>query len=815
MKLYFELLFTVFLSFNIFAQQSWIRVNQLGYNTGTVKQAVFVTKAGDKPINFELIDVLSDKVVYSSSAISEYGQYACFDNVYRLDFTDLNKTGTYYLRCDETKSVNFKIGTNVYKGAADFLLKYMRQQRCGYNPYLKDSCHTHDGFIVDHPTLDSTHIDVTGGWHDASDYLQYLTTSANATYQMLFAYQQNPGAFGDEYDASGLPGKNGIPDILDEAKWGLDWLVKMNPEYGVMFNQIADDRDHMKFTLPTLDSVDYGKGKAGERPVYLVTGKRQGLAKYKNRTTGVSSSAAKFASAFSLGADLLKNYYPQFAEKVMTKAREAYKYALSDIGTCQTACNKSPYFYEEDNYTDDLELAASQLFNSTKDEYYNTEAVYWGDLEPVTPWMGADSARHYQWYPFVNLGHFNIAKTGNPKFLEFMKRGLTALKKRADNGFLFGVPFIWCSNNLVAAALTQCRLYNELTGSNEFVEMETALRDWLFGVNPWGTCMIVGFPQEDADTPTDPHSALTAAFNMPIDGGLVDGPVYTSIFNRLKGLTLYNGDEYAEFQSDLVVYHDDYGDYSTNEPTMDGTASLTYYLSAMEKTPNNNNYSYSNGGIIRGDKTQKTIYLTFTGDEYSDGGEVIRNLLDEQSIKANFFFTGNFYRNNTELVKSLVANGHYLGAHSDKHLLYCTWEDRDSLLVTKDKFVTDLKANYSEMARCEITKSNAGYFLPPYEWYNNKISKWTSELGLQLVNFTPGTGTNADYTIPSMGERYRTSEYLYTKLMGYETQHTLNGHILIMHIGTHPERTDKFYNKLTDIITNLKTKGYKFEIMDF
>jgi endoglucanase len=58
--------------------------------------------------------------------------------------------------------------------------------------------------------------------------------------------------------------------------------------------------------------------------------------------------------------------------------------------------------------------------------------------------------------------------------------------------------------------------------------------------------------------------------------------VYGSIYKKLIGITLYQPDEYANFQSDLVVYHDDYGDYSTNEPTMDGTASLIYLLAAKE-----------------------------------------------------------------------------------------------------------------------------------------------------------------------------------------------------------------------------------------
>ncbi|HVF96641.1 MAG TPA: glycoside hydrolase family 9 protein, partial [Flavisolibacter sp.] len=96
--------------------------------------------------------------------------------------------------------------------------------------------------------------------------------------------------------------------------------------------------------------------------------------------------------------------------------------------------------------------------------------------------------------------------------------------------------------------------------------------------------MVYGLPL-NGDTPSDPHSAFTHLKNYSIDGGLVDGPVYGSIYKNLIGIKLYQPDEYEPFQSDLAVYHDDYGDYSTNEPTMDGTASLIYLLAAKDFTP--------------------------------------------------------------------------------------------------------------------------------------------------------------------------------------------------------------------------------------
>jgi hypothetical protein len=92
---------------------------------------------------------------------------------------------------------------------------------------------------------------------------------------------------------------------------------------------------------------------------------------------------------------------------------------------------------------------------------------------------------------------------------------------------------------------------------------------------------VYGLPS-DGDTPVDPHSSLSHLKQYPLDGGLIDGPVYGSIYKKLIGIMLNDADEYAEFQSDLAVYHDDFGDYSTNEPTMDGTASLIYLLAAKE-----------------------------------------------------------------------------------------------------------------------------------------------------------------------------------------------------------------------------------------
>jgi endoglucanase len=224
------------------------------------------------------------------------------------------------------------------------------------------------------------------------------------------------------------------------------------------------------------------------------------------------------------------------------------------------------------------------------------------------------------------------------------------------------------------------------------------------------------------------------------------------------------------------------------------------------------------GAIIRGDLSQKQIALVFTGDEFADGAETILSILSKHRVKSSFFLTGNFYSNPAfqSIIQNLKKEGHYLGPHSDKHLLYADWTKRDSLLVTKDEFTRDLLANYKRMKKFGIKKTDAKFFIPPYEWYNKTISQWTKELDLQLVNFSPGTRSTADYTYPEMGDRYRPSDEIYQSIISCESKdaHGLNGFILLIHIGTDPRRTDKLYNKLNDLLNELESKGYRFVRID-
>lgn len=809
---------------------SWVRINQIGYLPEATKVAVFMSNEAVQVNGFELVDAFAGEAVWRSDAVRPMGALGQMKTTCRLDFSALKTDGAYYIKVlslgGETRSEIFPINPKVYDGAADFVLNYMRQQRCGWNPFFKDSCHRKDGIIVGHPDpkKDSTFLDVTGGWHDASDCLQYTTTSANAIYQMMFAYQSNPEAFSDNHLADGTPGRNGIPDIIDEIYWGLKWLDKMNPEPGEMYNQIADDRDHVGMRVPNDDQADYGWGKGEYRPVWFCSGEPQQRGKRgdKNKTTGVASTAGKFASDFAFGAEILKPFYPEFAEKIGAKAQAAYDAGVAKPGVCQTASVVSPYIYEEDNWVDDMELAAYEMFRRTGDKKYRTEAIEYARREPVTPWMGADSARHYQWYPFLNMGHYRIAKNFGGKvsaeFIRNIRSGIQRVYERGkDHPFMFGIPGIWCSNNLTSAMLTQCILYRELTGDTTYQEMEGSLRDWLLGCNPWGVSMIVELPKGGI-FPTQPHSFIINYKMGNTTGGLVDGPVYATIFGSLLGIRTDGGVNYEEFQPGDLVYHDSTHDYSTNEPTMDGTASLTFPLSYYQRegsataahlTTQTDNNIYQDGGIIRTDPSVKHIDFVFTAADKADGAERIISTLRKYNIKGGFFFTGEFFEMYPDVVRRLVAEGHYVGSHSYGHLLYAPWGNRDSLLVTRQEFNEDIFKSYKVLREFGIT--NAPYFIPPYEHYNATISSWARQLGLQVINYTPGTLTNGDYTTPEM-KRYFSSKEILGRIWEYERTdpNGLNGHIMLIHFGTDPARTDKFYDKLPGLIRELRRKGYSF-----
>ncbi len=244
---------------------------------------------------------------------------------------------------------------------------------------------------------------------------------------------------------------------------------------------------------------------------------------------------------------------------------------------------------------------------------------------------------------------------------------------------------------------------------------------------------------------------------------------------------------------------------------------LIIFSAAMAWAQNPLHFTRDHGAVIRGDTTRHELALIFTGGDFADGGSSIRETLQNKNVKGGFFFTGDFYRDpdKASLIHGLIQDGHYLGPHSDRHLLYAPWDQRDSSLVDEDHFKADLLDNYHAMVAFGLGKRAPALFIPPYEWYNAQHVQWAAELDVTLFNFTPGTTSNADYTTPDMTS-YRSSQSIWDRIFSYEGQdtHGLNGFILLIHIGTDPRRTDKFHARLGDLIDALRAKGYALVRID-
>ena len=222
------------------------------------------------------------------------------------------------------------------------------------------------------------------------------------------------------------------------------------------------------------------------------------------------------------------------------------------------------------------------------------------------------------------------------------------------------------------------------------------------------------------------------------------------------------------------------------------------------------------GGVVRGDESKKQLALIFTGGDFGEGTGHVLDTLGENKIKGSFFLTGDYLRKpeHQDYLKRIVADGHYLGPHSDKHALYCPWEDRGKTLVSEDFFKKDLQKNIDDLRGYgALPQGKLVYFIPPYEWYNADQSKWAKEMGVLLFNFTPGSGSNRDWA-PEDHKSFVPSRQIIDDILAYEKKdpHGLNGFLLLLHVGS--QRKDKTFLLLGELVKELKARGYTFARVD-
>jgi endoglucanase len=522
------------------SQTVFIRANQLGFLRREMKGATILSRRDLNGQGFEIVRPKGTRPVYRATIGRTWGRYGKFGYVHHINFSSLIEPGTYAIRAAGQESFPFAVGDSVYNRVVDSLMAFFRVQRCGAtDPLLHGPCHTHDATRL---TTDGTSgrkkVDASGGWHDAGDYVKFLNTAAYTTYTLLFAYEFNPQAFGFDHNT------NGIPDVLDEAKIGLDWLLKLHVEERSLITQVQDLRDHDQgWRLPEEDAL------ARDRPGFVGIGKN---------LVGIYS--AVMACAYRIWNDNLHDQ--KFADRCLTAAEDLYslRKEIPDIDSSGTG------MYRDVHYRGKLALAACELYQSTKRPEYLQEAKMHATVAGSDYW--------WSWGDINSYAHYRLAQW-DKGFTKYLRSNLEAARKLA-RGHAFGEasPGQWGSNNANLGAALQAILWRKITGETTFDSLATQQRDFILGRNPWGISFIFAIGTNFAK---HFHSQVAHFNGGYLPGALAAGPVTAATLSQYP-IPFERKDAYEEFQSDASVYRDDRMDYVTNEPTITAAATALFVL---------------------------------------------------------------------------------------------------------------------------------------------------------------------------------------------------------------------------------------------
>lgn len=524
----------------------YIRINQVAFLNDDFKTGIVLSSRNLDGIQFKIVDQSNGDVVFEETLRDSKIGYAEYGFTYSVDFSSIKKNGTYQAVVEKAKSFPFEISKQNYAKILPSLLSFYRVQRCGYtDPQFHEVCHKADATsVVDGEKVIEKTIDLTGGWHDAGDYTKFLNTTAYATYTLMFAYEFLPEVF--DFDKNG----NNTPDILEEAKVGLDWLLRCNFEKYKLISQVQDNRDHdVGWRMPEDDTLEY------DRPVFVGMGKN---------LIGI------YTAALALGARIWREKFQlnDFAAQCLTTAENLYSVhnRAPDVDKSGSGA------YRDNNFEGKMALGAVELYNTTGRSSYLDDAIKF-----------ADSAGADYWWSYGDISsfaHYKLALNSETRFTEYIKTSLNHYSEyAADKLFGEGVTFQWGANNSLLGITLQWILYNRLTGSNEFKQLAINQRDYVMGKNPWGICFITNFGTRYSK---NLHHQVSELLGIDLPGGFAAGPVKKKIVTD-SGIQYSSVDNFSTFQTDSAYYRDDKMDYITNEPTIVANATALFVMGYFAK----------------------------------------------------------------------------------------------------------------------------------------------------------------------------------------------------------------------------------------
>lgn len=525
-----------------------ITSNQLGYKPDASKIAVFRDITSET--EFSVVDAATKEIVYTGTLYGERDNASAGEVNWYGDFSAVTAPGSYYITCGELDaSYPFEIGEQVYDRLLDDAVRMLYLQRCGCA--VEDETFGHPACHTDMATILGTEetIDVSGGWHDAGDYGRYVVPAAKAVADILLAYGANPAIHSDSV---GIPESgNGVPDILDEARYEIEWMLKMQAESGGVYHKV-NCRGNTGSVMPEKEtSMQY--------------------------VTPVSTTAtADFCAVTAMAAEYYAKIDAQFAETCLSAAKSAWAFLEehpelilvdpADLGDDNGG-------YQDSRDGDERYWAACQLYRATGDTAY---------LDAIDSITGTYYKDGLEWHM---VGHYgNIAlltmegidtdsaeyRTAREMLFNWVGE---YTNKIAETGYETAyATYSWGSNMSIANAGIVLSMAYRLTGEEAHrINAEKQLH-YLLGRNPNGICYVTGY---GTVSPQNPHHRPSIAQKQAMPGMLVGG-VNSDLADSAA-------QKYLADVPPAKRYIDSEGSYSTNEITIYWNSPLIYLLSLTEE----------------------------------------------------------------------------------------------------------------------------------------------------------------------------------------------------------------------------------------
>ena len=537
--------------------QELIRIDQMGYRPGDEKVAfVQVSSAA----TFDLVNTTTNASVFKG-AVSRIGRRdaSSGDYLFMLDFSGVRTVGRYHLRLSNSTVISpeFMIAPDAYYSGMLAALQSFYYHRCGSEVDIgtvwhHPICHTSDAPFYRNTSVTK---DVTGGWHDAGDYNKYVPTTAVSAAFLLYLYELRPLLLSD--GRLKIPeSSNGIPDILDEARWALEWLMKMQRDDGGVFHKVSIK----KWTAEHLP-----QNETDTRHIFEVS----------------STATAATAAVTALGARLFRKSDPPFARRLMKTALACWGFlelhkTIVPPGGFKNPPDVEGGEYGDDNDADERLWASAELYRLTDAKQYHN--YFLSHFEQ----LGGPNYT-VSWSNTANFGYYAYLKTSAA---ESQTRGrlLTRVRAYADHllrrvgdagyrGVLTPDEYYWGSNSVALGYAFDFIMAFEALGQECYRQAALDQIHYILGRNTFGISFVTGVGSHPVTHPYHQFSMMLHA-GAPVPGMVAGGPNKNG---RLNGKIL------SGFPA--KCYEDNEKNYFVNETAINYTAPFVFVAGYLSQIP--------------------------------------------------------------------------------------------------------------------------------------------------------------------------------------------------------------------------------------